>query len=223
MPKLSKEHADILKSFGEDAKLALWDCHGTWVIYHKALERIATTAGITFPIAKTRVLEADAKTKIVSMIVVGEMGEREEWATGEASPGNNKNAYPYAMAEKRGKDRVILKLIGLSGEVYEEAKPEFKDREPVSPREGAGTAPDTPTSYELFDEFGNVEDVFPTAEGFILALSTVVKDHAKWWTPENRKMVTVIGQEAEKGSDLKKHARLLYKLGEECAGNVNVT
>ena len=42
------------------------------------------------------------------------------WSIGEATPANNKNEYPWAMAEKRAKDRVILKLIGASGFVYSE-------------------------------------------------------------------------------------------------------
>ena len=50
---------------------------------------------------------------------------------GEASPKNNKNAYPWAMAEKRAKDRVILKLIGLHGLVYSEQEAdEFKSERP---------------------------------------------------------------------------------------------
>ncbi len=40
-------------------------------------------------------------------------------------------AYVYAMAEKRGKDRVILKLIELHGLVYsEEEADEFRNGEP---------------------------------------------------------------------------------------------
>ena len=46
------------------------------------------------------------------------MKDASEWSIGEASPYNNKNAYPFAMAEKRAKDRVILKLVGLHGDVY---------------------------------------------------------------------------------------------------------
>ena len=33
------------------------------------------------------------------------------WSTGEASPKNCKAPYPFAMAEKRLKDRLVLKLI----------------------------------------------------------------------------------------------------------------
>ena len=219
MPKLSKEYEEILRSHGEDPKAALWDCHGTWVIYHRALERIAAKAGVQFPIEKTRILEADAQSKIATMIVVGVMGEREEWATGEAAPGNNKNSYPWAMAEKRAKDRVILKLVGLSGEIYsEEEADDFKPREPVSPRDGAGTVP-SETQFDLIDRYGNVENVFPTAIGFITSLSTLVKDDGAWWQ-NNKETVTWIGKNSGDDKDLKKNARLLWKLGEEAAANV---
>ena len=45
---------------------------------------------------------------------------------GEASPRNTKNAYPYAMAEKRAIDRAILKLIGLHGFIYSEDELDVK-------------------------------------------------------------------------------------------------
>jgi len=66
------------------------------------------------------------------MVVTGQMGDRLEWSVGEAAPANNKNAYPWAMAEKRAKDRVILKLIGLHGLAYsEEEADDFKDSKPA--------------------------------------------------------------------------------------------
>ena len=43
----------------------------------------------------------------------GKLGERTENSFGEAAPYNNKNNYPLAMAEKRAKDRVILKLLEI--------------------------------------------------------------------------------------------------------------
>ena len=58
----------------------------------------------------------------------------EAWSIGEVAPNNCKNAYPFAMAEKRAKDRVILKLAGLHGYVYSEDEAEdFKE----SPHEAA--------------------------------------------------------------------------------------
>lgn len=108
----------ILKDHGFNAREVLWDCHGTWCMYHRALEQVAAKAGITFD--RPAVLENDGKGKSVALCVFGRLNDREEWSVGEASPANCKNAYPWAMAEKRGKDRVILKLIGLHGLVYSE-------------------------------------------------------------------------------------------------------
>lgn len=115
--KLDPKIAEILKSFGYGTDAA-WDCHGTWVVYHRVLEQIAAKAKIVFepPI----VLEANSPAKCAAICVVGVMGDMQEWSIGEAAPGNNKNAYPYAMAEKRAKDRVVLKLIGLHGLAYSE-------------------------------------------------------------------------------------------------------
>ena len=61
--------------------------------------------------------------------VTGHKGDRGAWSIGEAAPYNTTNKYPYAMAEKRAKDRVILKLLELSGDVYsEEEADEFKKK-----------------------------------------------------------------------------------------------
>jgi hypothetical protein len=92
---------------------------GTWLVKHAALELAAAKDGIAFdnPI----VIEANTEAGIAVLSVCGISGNgRREWATGEASPKNNKNSYPWAMAEKRAKDRVILKLIGIHGLVYSE-------------------------------------------------------------------------------------------------------
>jgi hypothetical protein len=124
--KLDPRLIEILKEYGEDANEALWDCHGTWVAYHKAIERIAAKAGVTFDMPE--IVEAKTADRTVAIVVRGFMGERAEWSFGEAAPSNNKNAYPYAMAEKRAKDRVVLKLVGLHGLVYseEESDDDFK-------------------------------------------------------------------------------------------------
>jgi len=121
---------DVLKEIGETAKTSTWDCHGTRVILHKALEKIAAKKGITFdpPVH----LVTDPANKQVAIQVTGRLiadfGVMEAWSIGEVSPANCKNAYPFAMAEKRAKDRVILKLAGLHGYVYSEDEAEdFKE------------------------------------------------------------------------------------------------
>ena len=99
-----------------------------WIAKHRTLEIIAAKAKITFK--SPQVVESDVANKVCVLCVEGSMGE--------ASPANCMNAYPAAMAEKRGKDRVILKLLGLHGYVYsdieieeEKEKPEVKKVAPV--------------------------------------------------------------------------------------------
>ena len=139
----------ILAEYGEEPRDAMWDCHGTWVVYHRAIERIAARAKITFDMPE--IVEAKSADRIVAIVARGFMGERSEWSFGEAAPGNNKNSYPYAMAEKRAKDRVVLKLVGLHGMAYsEEESDDFKDRASqfeVAPK---------PTRHALRKDIGNI-------------------------------------------------------------------
>jgi hypothetical protein len=96
----------------------VWDCHGTLVIKHKTLEKLAAFKGIQFD--KPDFIEVSIKNKEVAVLVTGHLGDKSEWSVGESAPYNCKNSYPFAMAEKRAKDRVILKLVGLHGDVYSE-------------------------------------------------------------------------------------------------------
>ena len=36
--QLDKRVTDILKDLGFTGKECLWDCHGTWVMYHRYIE-----------------------------------------------------------------------------------------------------------------------------------------------------------------------------------------
>lgn len=96
----------------------VWNCHGTLVLYHKAYEIIAAQENITFDAPV--IVESAAKDKIAVIMVTGHLKDNSAWSFGEAMPINNKNAYPYSMAEKRAKDRVVSKLVGLAEYVYSE-------------------------------------------------------------------------------------------------------
>ena len=113
---------NALKEIGLKGKDCLWDCHGTYVLKHYACEALAVHNKITFddPVY----IESDAAAGIVTMRVKGYMGDDVYWSHGEVSPKNSKNAYPYAICEKRAKDRIILKLIGFHGLVYSEDEAE---------------------------------------------------------------------------------------------------
>jgi hypothetical protein len=135
MSNIDPRTETVLKKYCDEPKKAIWNCHGKWVAYHAALEEIARKAGITFD--PPMILEADGANRIAAICVTGRMGTASEWSIGESSEHNyrakgNQPAYPWAMAEKRAKDRVILKLIGLHGAVYsEEESDDFKSSEPA--------------------------------------------------------------------------------------------
>jgi hypothetical protein len=135
MRTADKQIADILVRYGEPFGGNVWRVQGTAVIYHKTLERIAAQAGIVFePPTIIRAERDEAVILVTGRLPGAKPGtERVEWSLGEALVNVNyrvsgkQAAYVYAMAEKRGKDRVILKLIELHGLVYsEEEADEFR-------------------------------------------------------------------------------------------------
>lgn len=129
--KIDPTLKDILQKY-DCTEADIWDCHGTWVAYHRTLEKIAAQAGIKFDAPV--VIEGNSSASVATLCVTGRMGERSEWSIGEASPKNNKNAYPFAMAEKRAKDRVIIKLVGLHGVYSEDEADDFKPTQTAAPK-----------------------------------------------------------------------------------------
>jgi len=129
---IPKKVIDLIKELELTREETLWDCHGTWVMYHKALEKIAAHKGVTFD--EPKVIHSDVALKSVVMLVTGRMDQRTEWSFGEATPANNKNAYPFAMSEKRAKDRVILKLVGLHGDVYSDTEIDKQAQDDIKER-----------------------------------------------------------------------------------------
>jgi hypothetical protein len=135
---------EILERFGEDMS-ATWVVQGQRVIYHAALERIAVKAGITWEQPTFLISQPDCAVIVATGSIPSgpnptpHMSEHVEWSVGEAHIGVNyrvsgkQAAYPFAMAEKRAKDRVILKLLALHGLVYsEEEADDFKESAPRS-------------------------------------------------------------------------------------------
>jgi hypothetical protein len=145
MNTADKRISEILAKFDEPMAGSVWRVQGQAVILHKTLERIAAQAQIHFD--EPQIIRAERDEAV--MRVTGHTGrklnantgeiiwDRSEWSIGEALVGVNyrvsgkQAAYVWAMAEKRAKDRVILKLIELHGFVYsEEESDEFKQGRP---------------------------------------------------------------------------------------------
>lgn len=136
----AKEIRDLFNSHNVDlGQKDVWEVQGTPVIKHSALERLAAALKIRFD--PPTVLRAERDEAVI--LTVGRLGEVAEWSIGEALVGANYRvsgkmaAYVYAMAEKRSKDRVILKLANLHGAYSEEEADDFRNSAPVSHTQGA--------------------------------------------------------------------------------------
>lgn len=99
----------------------VWAVQGNPVVKHATLERLGAALKIQWEAPRFLRTERDECVVIVSGSIIREGVAIIEWSTGEAAIGQNyqvsgkQAAYPYAMAEKRAKDRVIIKLAGLYG------------------------------------------------------------------------------------------------------------
>jgi hypothetical protein len=160
MARLPKEIADFMEKHGVTSDEIWFVASGkNYAIKHKALERIAADNGIKFD--RPSVIEANSADRIAVVCVFGTMGDRTEWSFGEAAPYNYRTtekmaAYPYAMAEKRAKDRVVLKLLNTHGTLYSEDEvDDFKQ-----PRENPHvTRPEDISDGKPNGEIPHVEDV----------------------------------------------------------------
>lgn len=175
----------------------VWSVQSSKVVKHKALERLAAALSIQWK--APQVLRAERDEAVI--LVTGEVQNDQiaicEWSIGEALINANyrvtgKQApYVYAMAEKRAKDRVILKLAGLHGVYSEDEADDFKQQPasaPVQQHEGQNepeqkeTPDPEPVPYSVADS-AKVKDTM------ILALERC-ESHAEIfaWREENLKV-----------------------------------
>ena len=191
---IPKAVGDALREIGETPATSGWDCHGTFVLLHKTLERLAVFKGVTFD--PPLIVESNSAAKSAVIVVTGHIktlsGAQTEWSFGEAAPHNNKNAYPFAMAEKRAKDRVILKLVGLHGHVYsEEEADDFKASRPAHIKDTPTTGgPDLQTEEQMREHLAASAKVFeaererqlnPTVENYEPLHADENEEEDKWY------------------------------------------
>jgi len=84
------------------------------IITHNACEKIAEMVNIVIGEPKWLSQGQDGvwAVQVTGWKVL--QPEHKIWTTGESSPDNCKTDYPVAIAEKRAKDRLILKLVNAS-------------------------------------------------------------------------------------------------------------
>lgn len=93
-----------------------------WMIKHHWVERLADAAGI-----EVQYVNWIAASKDFSACqIVATLGDKSVITTGEASNLNSTSPYPVAVAEKRAKDRAILKLLGVHGDLLSDEEMEAR-------------------------------------------------------------------------------------------------
>jgi len=103
------EIKDLAEKFKLDPKNDFWKHKqsGKWIITHDACEKIASMENIILAKWETLNSERDFCRFLITMA----KGDKEIASIGEASKENCQSKYYGSMAEKRGVDRCILKLI----------------------------------------------------------------------------------------------------------------
>ncbi len=127
MAKPSKDIEDFRAKYGIDSD-EIWPVPGgkSYAIMHKALQRVARAQGIMMTVNVVEHL-CNLEQGFAVVKAFGKLGDDFVESYGEASPKNNRNQYPLAMAQKRAEDRVILGLLSVYGDVYsEEEADDFK-------------------------------------------------------------------------------------------------
>lgn len=128
---------------------------GQWILTHNAVEKIANMEGVELVDIKVLNSEVD----LVRFLITMKLGAKTISTIGEADRKNCHSQYLGAMAEKRGIDRGVLKLInayeyGISSE--EEAE-DFKQKETPKPVKQSGGMSEK--ARELDEEFDGSEGV----------------------------------------------------------------
>ncbi len=131
MAKPSKTVMTFMEKYGVESD-EVWPVPGgkACAIMHKALQRVAHEQGVIMTVNAVEAL-CNIEQGFAVVKAFGKLGDAFCESYGEASPKNNRNQYPLAMAQKRAEDRVILGLLSVYGDVYsEEEADDFKRQNP---------------------------------------------------------------------------------------------
>ena len=105
--------ADLGKKYNLDSKVDVWKCHDNYILTHDAITKIAHMENIKLSRVESIYQSETSCRFLITMVkedkdcnVIASIT-----SVGEADNRNSKNNYYGSMAEKRGIDRCVLKLI----------------------------------------------------------------------------------------------------------------
>ena len=88
-------------------KIDFWECHGSWILTHDAVTKIATIENIIINKVES-IFQSETSCRY---LITMSKNDKIIISCGEASKSNCTSNYYGCMAEKRGIDRCVLKLI----------------------------------------------------------------------------------------------------------------
>ena len=105
--------ADLGKKYKLDGKVDVWKCHDNWILTHDACSKIAIIENIKLSKIEPIYQSETSCRFLITMVKEDKDGVVLDSVTsvGEADSKNSKNNYYGSMAEKRGIDSCVLKLI----------------------------------------------------------------------------------------------------------------
>ena len=104
MRDLFNKYSFLSKEEGVD----FWKCHNSYILTHDAITKIANYEKIELLSIESLV---NTETCVRFLVTMQDKLGQKVITVGEATTQNSKNNYYGAMAEKRGIDRAVLKLI----------------------------------------------------------------------------------------------------------------
>ena len=123
MSKTTNYTKELIDKFKNKYKLSgsdFWELNRggreLMIIKHNAVERIAMQENISW----TLTIENFAPDVVVKCCATWKDNHIESF--GECTAQNNKNSFPYAMAEKRAVDRCVLKLLNAHAYIYSDSE-----------------------------------------------------------------------------------------------------
>ena len=152
-----------------------------WILTHDACERIAYKEGIIFDMPNSEL----SSTEPPNIVLYGsaKLGDRVEWSNGEANPTNCKMPYMNAMAEKRLKDRLTLKLINAyEYQIYSEIEADsFEKKVETAPKSATQKQKNYIMQLELQANTKNPIDfkglTTSQADEYINKLNNIIKEN----------------------------------------------
>ena len=113
---------DILNELKFNPSECLWEKHDATCMKHRYIEIAGQNKGVS--IDSLDEVEKNSAEGVVAIKCTASLGKAKVITYGEATPKNNKNGYPYAMAEKRAVERLLVAVKRVASMLNASIAPE---------------------------------------------------------------------------------------------------